>query len=58
MQLYEYIVGVIEEEENEGIEDKSFKDFKIKKNKSGTNTMLTKPNGEKYLIVDLNKLRR
>ncbi len=55
MKLYEYIAEAIKDKnENKG----AFDNFKIKSNKSKTNTLITKPDGEQYLIVDLSKLRR
>ena len=56
MKLYEYIADVLEDTKK--TKNSQFNDFKVKKNKSGTSTLITRPNGEKYMMVDLNKLRR
>ena len=56
MQLYEYIADAIGTRKK--IDDNAFSEFKVKKNKSGSNTLLIKPDGKKYMMIDLNKLRR
>lgn len=56
MQLYEYIAEAIPKNNNES--KNAFSGFKVKKNKNKTNTLIIKPDGERYLIVDLNRLRR
>jgi NAD+--asparagine ADP-ribosyltransferase len=56
MQLYEYIAESKKTVSSQNIDP--FPDFIVKNNKAKTNTLITKPDGKKYLIVDLDKLRR
>jgi hypothetical protein len=53
MQVYEYMTEVVKNGKT-----MKFGQLKITKNKSGVSALITKPNGEKYLMVDMDKLRR